>query len=317
MKVHQSSLVRLGAALSAALLLGACSGGGQAPSAAPATNAAAPTQADNGFDPEVVKSIKIDDYPIIPAVPAGMRSLYQAGLAAGNNPHVFSKLGDCMTENPHFLAPFSLGRYDLGAYVGLQEVIDQFAGYPSRGAKWDKDSFDTIGLASASGFNVAGPLDPTWADPQWCQAGESPIACEYRVTRPSLAVIMFGTNDVNYTDAATYDAYLRLIVRQTLANKTVPILSTFPTRPEDPAKTDLFNRIAIQVALDYDVPFMNLTRALEDLAHEGVDPDDTIHLSRPPDDRVDVFDAQHLQYGFTVRNLVTLQALDAVWRAVR
>ncbi len=84
MAANQSSHVRLGAALSAAaLLLGACSGGGPAPSAAPATNAAASTQADNGFDPEVVKSIKIDDYPIIPAVPAGMRSHSRRCVASG------------------------------------------------------------------------------------------------------------------------------------------------------------------------------------------------------------------------------------------
>jgi hypothetical protein len=32
---------------------------------------------------------------------------------------------------------------------------------------------------------------------------------------------------------------------------------------------------------------------------------------------VDNFSEPNLQAGFTVRNLVTLQALEAVWRAVR
>jgi hypothetical protein len=316
-----SSVKRLAPALlMVALVLAACSGGvTPAPTAAasPSASAAQTPAAAGAFDPASVASIVIDDFPVVPDVPAGMRALYQTGLAAGNDPHVFSKLGDCMTENPHFLAPFSAKQYDLGAYADLQPVLDQFLGFSPRGAGWDKDSFSTVGLASAAGFNVAGPLDPTWADPTLCRGGESPLACEYRVARPSLAVIMFGTNDVNYTDAATYDTYLRLIVQQTLAHQTVPILSTFPTRPEDPAKTDLFNKIALKIAQDYGVPIMNLTRALRPLPDEGVDPNDTIHLSRPPDDRVDVFDAGHLQYGFTVRNLVTLQALDAVWRAVR
>ena len=36
----------------------------------------------------------------------------------------------------------------------------------------------------------------------------------------------------------------------------------------------------------------------------------------PPDGRVDVFSTENLGYGFTQRNLVTLQALDVVLRAV-
>lgn len=269
------------------------------------------------FDPASVANINLDDYPVIPAVGPGVKEIYQAGLARGNNPRVFSKLGDCMTENPNFLGQFSEGRYDLGAYGYLKEVIDHFAGVPARAEGWEEDSFATIGLAAASGFNIAGPLDPTWANPQWCSAGESPVACEYRVARPGFAVIMFGTNDVTYTEPDAYDFYLRSLVIQTLDHDTVPILSTFPTRPEDPEKSLLLNRIVVRAALDYGVPLMNLSRALEPLPNHGVDPNDTIHLTVPADQRVDNFTEVNLQAGFTVRNLVTLQALDAVWRAVR
>lgn len=74
-------------------------------------------------------------------------------------------------------------------------------------------------------------LDSTWADPQWCLSGETPLACEYRVTRPSIALIMFGINDGAATEPEAYEAYLRLIVTQTLERKIVPVLHTFPTRP--------------------------------------------------------------------------------------
>ena len=173
-----------------------------------------------------------------------------------------------------------------------------------------------MGLAAASGFNVAAPLDATWADPKWCQGGESPAACEYRVARPSVAMIMFGTNDVGFTDAASYDYFLRGLIDQTIDSGVLPLLSTFPTRPENPAKSLLLNQIVAKVAQDYDIPLVNLNRALEPLPHLGINPADPIHLSVPPDGRVDRFTADELQYGFTMRNLVTLQALQAVLKAV-
>lgn len=270
------------------------------------------------FDPASVQNIQLEDYAVVPEnISPEMRAMYQAGLAQGLRPNVFSKLGDCMTENEFFLAPFGDGDFDLGPYSALSETLKHFAGTPARnGQNWQKDSFVTFGLAAAGGFNIVGPFDVTWANPKWCEGSENPLACEYRVAQPSFAVLMFGTNDVQYTEAATYDFYLRSLVDETLRRNIVPILSTFPTRPENEAKSKLFNQIVIKVAQDYAVPLMNLNRALEPLPHHGVDPNDTIHLSAPPDGRVDVFSEANLQYGFTMRNLVTLQALDVVWRAV-
>ncbi len=307
----------------ASLVLGACGPApANGPTPAPVSTAATtpiarpPTPVFGAFDPASVSQIKLDDYPIIPAISATARAIYQAGQARGNNPRVFSKLGDCMTENPFFLVTFSQGQYDLGQYAELQAVLDHYKGVPARNNGWPKDSFATVGLAAASGFNVAAPLDATWADPKWCQGGESPAACEYRVATPSVALIMFGTNDVGVTDAASYDFFMRSLIDQTLDSGVLPLLSTFPTRPENPAKSLLFNQIVVKVALDYDIPLVNLNRALEPLPHEGVNPADTIHLSVPPDGRVDHFTPDDLQYGFTLRNLVTLQALAAVLKAV-
>jgi len=315
--------------ITVSLLLGACglspTASAPRPTSSPAPSVTAspvvrpiarpPTPVFGAFNPASVSSLKLDDYPVIPSISPTALAIYQAGLARGNNPRVFSKLGDCMTENPYFLVTFSQGQYDLGQYADLQSVLDHYKGVPARGDDWKLDSFATVGLASASGFNVAGPLDPTWADPKWCKGGESPAACEYRVAHPSVALIMFGTNDVGLTDPASYDFYLRSLIDQTLDAGVLPLLSTFPTRPEDPAKSLLLNQIVVRVALDYGIPLVNLNRALEPLPHQGVNPADTIHLSVPPDGRVDRFTPDELQYGFTLRNLVTLQALQAVMKA--
>jgi hypothetical protein len=302
--------------LSLFCILGACAAQKSAPPANDAIKRPA-LPSPSQFDSASVSDIKLSDVPILPQVSPAMREVYQAGLKQGNNPHVFAKLGDCMTENPYFLSPFAEGKYDLGQYQSLTATIEQFYGYPTRNNGWKKDSFATVGLASAGGFNVAAPLDATWSDPDWCQGGESPLACEYRVSKPSIAIIMFGTNDVNYTDAATYNYYLRTIISATLDQNIVPVLNTFPTRPEDPQKSLLLNQIVVKAAQDYGIPLVNLNRALDELPNDGVNPQDSTHLSTPADGRVDVFSPANLQTGFTVRNLVTLQALDAVLKAVK
>jgi hypothetical protein len=304
------------AALLAAAALSACV------SAADSTQTRPPLPKAGSFDPASVASIDVLLPPVQPeisdAVRANIRAVYARGAEAGARASVFSKLGDCMTDNKHFLTPFSDGDYALGEHAGLDATVKRFAATPARSGDkpWTQNAFGTPSLSAAGGFNVAAPLDPIWADPAWCQPSETPLACEFRVAKPAFAVIMFGTNDVGATDADTYNVYLRTIVSSTLDAGVVPVLSTFPLRPEDAAKTKLFNQITIQVARDYAVPMMNLTRALDPLPDHGVDPKDTIHLNAPPDGRTDIFDAEHLRYGFTMRNLVTLQALDVVARAV-
>lgn len=292
------------------------------PAASPPSRPAPPVFGQ--FDPSTTRDIDVDALPVLPeitpALAESLRAIYRDGLAKGNNPRVFAKLGDCMTENEYFLVPLSAGRYELGDYAALKPTLEHFLGVPTRangGRPWDKDSFATVGLASAGGFNVAGPLDPTWSNPEWCAADESPLQCELRVSKPAFAVVMFGTNDVNTTDLATYDFYLRTIISQTLDAGVIPILNTFPTRPENPDKTRQLNQIVAKVAQDYGIPLVNLNRALAALPNQGVDPKDTTHLTVPPDGRVDIFSGEHLRYGFTVRNLVTLQALDLVLKTVK
>jgi hypothetical protein len=313
----RAALVVLGALLLAACQPAATPSPTAPPPAALPTIVSPPLPALDAFDPASVADIDLAAYPVIPAISDNARAIYAAGLARGNNPGVFSKLGDCMTENPYFLVTFDDGDYNLGEYTSLASVLSHYAQAPARSADWTKNSFATIGLAAASGFNIAGPLDATWADPAWCKGGESPAACEFRWAQPSVAVIMFGTNDVSFTDPATYNYFLRTLVAETIDHGVLPLLNTFPTRPEDPEKSLLLNRIVVRVAEDYDIPLVNLNQALEPLPHHGVDPNDTIHLSVPADQQVDYFTPEHLQSGFTMRNLVTLQALEAVLEAVK
>jgi hypothetical protein len=242
-----------------------------------------------------------------------MREIYKRGLAQGNNPRVFSKLGDCMTDNAYYLKPFADLRAEWGDHLPMVEVVKFFKGVPARTEQgWREDSFATTTFTSAGGFNVAGPLDPTWADPKWCKSGETPIACEYRVAKPSIAIIMFGTNDVTATEPADFEKYLREITKETLKQNIVPVLNTFPTRPENPAKSLLLNQLVVKVARELDVPLINFNRAIEPLPNKGIDAKDSTHLSLPTSGRADVFTKEGLLAGANLRNLITLQMLAVI-----
>lgn len=270
-----------------------------------------PTLGD--FDPEQVADIDIEAYPVMPELTAHAQAIYRAG----NNPQIFSKVGDCMTAAPEFMTTCGLD-IDFGDYDDLTAVVDYFAGEPARGGArgWEQDSFATASLASASGFNTTSALDSLWADPEWCERGETPLACEYRLSQPAFAMIMFGTNDVQSLEPEEFDYYLRLVVLETIEHGVVPVLNTFPGRPEYPDKSQLFNRIIIKVAADYDIPLVNLWRALQDLPDAGVNTEKTIHLTAPESGQWCDFTEETLQTGYPVRNLVTLQALDKLWRGL-
>jgi hypothetical protein len=269
-----------------------------------------PTLGD--FDPATVADIDIEAYPVMPEVTDHAREIFAAGRAAGLNPRRFSKIGDCMTAAEWFLTPFGTGEHDLGEYTSLQPVLDFFGGIPARDEGFTADSFANPGLSTASGFNAASVLDPAWADPEWCQPNESPLACEYRVTRPGIAIVMFGTNDVFFLEAHEFDFHYRNVILATLEANILPVLNTFPVRPEFPEQSLLFNQIIIRIAEDYDLPLVNLYLALQALPDQGVDTTETIHLTVPADGNAGILDEEHLTAGYTFRNLITLQALDVL-----
>jgi hypothetical protein len=258
------------------------------------------------FDPAALEEIDPADYPVLPDLTDAAREIFERGQAREmpRDPQMFSKVGDSMTASEQFLSAFGGEQYDLGEYVDLQNVVEWFAA----GGAFDRDNY-----ANALGFSTASALDSTWADKDVCAANESPLTCEYRVSNSAFALIMFGTNDVMAFDASLYDYFLRLVVLETMAADVVPILYTMPIKPEAPELSAVFNQIILKIAADYDLPVINLVIALEPLPNYGVDLDDTLHLTTPqPPATAATFTEDGLNAGYTVRNLVTLQALAAL-----
>lgn len=254
--------------------------------------------------------------PIVPQLTSAMRSTIQSivkrGKDRGNNLRVFAKVGDCMSDHWAFLSVIGFKRFDLGKYGYLQATIDHFSVPPRPNTH---NSFDIDSQASHNGFNSAGVLNYEFANTKGnerlCVGRESPMTCEYRVNKPIVAVIMFGTADVLTMTPREFNYYMRLIVKETIATGVVPLLSTFPENPNVAQQSHQINQVVLTIAKDMNLPVMNLQAALSSLPNNGID-NDGIHLTVPPDGNSAIFDEAHLKYGYTVRNLVTLQALEAI-----
>jgi hypothetical protein len=254
------------------------------------------------------------DYPVLPVVTPYAAQIFQRGLSLGNRPEVFARAGDCMSSDGFlFLGKFGSDNYDLGSYSALQAVIDYYRKVSPRPGT--VNSFLAPSYAAQNGFNASAVEDPLWLDTAVCPEGSSPLACEYQLTKPAVSIIMFGTNDILSLTAAQYDFYLRLVVFDTIDRGIIPLLSTFPGNLNVSKRANQFNQIVYRVARDYDVPVMNLWLALQPLPGKGLDAG-TGYLSQVATTRVSYFTKANLQYGYTVRNLITLQALDIVWRQV-
>jgi len=262
------------------------------------------------FDPATIADVVLEDYPVLPTMSDHALAIFERGQAAGRNAAMFSKVGDSMTASESFLTDFASDNYDLGEYENLQAVID-FIQAESQTAE-GTTAFDRINYATQLGFSTSSALDPTWAVDEACEANESPLACEYRVSNSAFALIMFGTNDVMNFDAATFDYFLRLVVLETINHDVVPVLYTFPIRPEKPDEALELNKVIVRIAEDYDLPLINLVVALADMPNGGVNLEDPLHLTIPTEGTVATFTEAGLRGGYTVRNLVTLQALDVL-----
>ena len=224
-----------------------------------------------------------------------VRATYELGQELGNNPHAFSKIGDCNSEPPFFLVKFDEGAYDLGPYRYLQPAIDHFAG-----------SFARKSAAVWTGNHAWAVLDPTWANPAMCLAGETPIACEFRVNRPSIVLIRLGTNESSTPDL--FETHLRQIIEFSLEHGTIPVLGTKADRLEG---SDAINERIRALADEYEIPLWDFSRAADNIPGRGLRPDGfhmtyTAPLYNTP---------AALQTGHSVQNLTALMALDAVWRS--
>jgi formylglycine-generating enzyme required for sulfatase activity len=243
----------------------------------------------------------------LPEVPTGVsdrvREIYQRGLVMGNDPNAFSKVGDCHSTNPYFLADYDLGQnvYDLGDYAYMQPTIDYFEG-----------SFSRTSLAAKNGLSTAGVLAPLWSDWKQCSGNETPLDCEFRQHRPSFAIISLGTNEAYNVklDRSTFEPRLRRILEHSIDQGVVPILST---KADNDEGDHYINYVTARLALEYELPLWNFWRAVQELPQHGMRSADHLTFA-PTKSYTDFSRPEYLTYGMQVRNLTALQVLDMMRR---
>lgn len=222
------------------------------------------------------------------------REIFLRGQTQGNDPNAFSTIGDCNSDIGVYLGFFAWGPYNLGPYAYLQPVIDHFSG-----------SFGRQSVTTWTGNHAWMLFDSTWANPDLCRPGESPLECEYRRHRPSIFLIELGTNEAG---AHTFADDLRAIVDYAIDKGVIPVLATKAHPPNSPVEDN--NATIRALAAEYNVPLWDFGAVAETLPANGLRADE-VHLTWHPLDYTETA-AQYA--GHPVHNLTALMALDAVWR---
>lgn len=230
------------------------------------------------------------EWSIIPDLTSTARAVYEKGLAMGNDPHAFSKVGDCQNLKTVFLWKYDhLDIYsfdwDIDPYL---DTIENFAGY-----------FDRDGYSAQYGFTAASPLSQIQADLQYCQPGETPLECELRITRPSIVLISLEF-PFNGRTPGLYEQYVRRIIEYSMQQGVMPILAT---KADNVEKDHSINLTIASLAYEYDLPLWNWWAAAQDLADAGIDPyRDGFHIS---------------EQAWEERSKTFLQVLDHLWKQLQ
>jgi hypothetical protein len=258
------------------------------------------------------------------------REIYTAGLEAGNSPDVFAKVGDSITESSSFLQELACGPPAWGRWSALEATRNYYGLHtfpPSFTSVWCEraNSFSRASATAVSGWDAADAITAPMDDPRPGCRGLAPLECEFALVNPSVALIMYGTNDVeSFTPEAYEDNLSALVVRSATAG-VVPVLSTIPPRTDSRERNRrviAFNRVVLRVAHSFHVPVWNYWRSLQGermvnhgMGEDGVHPNLYGGCEEPRGCRPLDFTRRGLRYGYNQRNLGALRVLDRL-RAV-
>jgi hypothetical protein len=240
---------------------------------------------------------------------ARLRAIWQAGQARGRRPNVLAKVGDSITASGSFLADVGDGRAVLGNHRELAPIIAYY-----RAARVDRsegrahNSLNRRSLAAKAGWMGS---DILGIHPGRPVVKPSPLQQEYGAINPSVALIMFGTNDIDQTGVDFFSSNLTAIVHTSIDAGIIPVLSTIPDRmdyPQAAYRTAPFNDAIRDLAAQEHLPLIEYWAAMRQLPNNGLG-SDMVHPSIYPGHGSVTFTAKGLRYGWNLRNFLTLQML--------
>jgi len=216
---------------------------------------------------------------------------------------VFSKMGGSSVASQAFLHCFATEYVDLGERPELAETIDFF----NTGRR---NSFNRQSEAAGVSWNLRYVL------------GGRPASFreELEETGARWALVLFGGNDAQNENERVYFKRLVYLVERLEEMGVVPILGS--AMPRRNAYKDRwihrFNLITEAVAKNWSLPYIDYHGALSALPRKGLARDGMHPNVLPPGGYKTScqLTEKGLRYGNNVRNLLTLEMLDALRRAV-
>lgn len=195
----------------------------------------------------------------------------------------------------------------LGDHSALAPTIEHFKTVKLSGGA---DSWSRASLSARSGQTA-----------NWAVTGSpSPIDQESAATNPRFAVVMFGSNDVGWYNpppypvadqAEDYETSMRAVADALIAKGIIPLLTTMPPRQGYESYVPVYSGVVRAIAQGRQIPLIDYNRELMSIAPPRGLSGDGIHPSVQDYNTACWFDSTSLSlYGYNIRNLATLQALD-------
>lgn len=238
--------------------------------------------------------------PITPHVAEHLRTLAAAGDGLADD--VFMKVGASTEVNTNNLYCFAdADAVQLGDHEALAPTLARFRGGDADGTT----PFDRASLAAEVGRGAG-----------WAITGDpSPLTAELAAISPALALVHYGTNDMQLgiTHASAlppfYDAMGELLDTLELRG-VVPVVLAIMRRGDDPAANrwvPVYNAALRATAQARQIPLIDTYLAIDSLPGHGLGADG-LHLEPDPDGACLLTEAG-LEHGYNRRNLAQLELL--------
>lgn len=242
-----------------------------------------------------------DPPPLSDAVVARVQEIH------AHNPDLrddaFAKMGGSSVASKAFLHCFATPHVDLGEHDELAPTLDYFN--TGRHSSFNRES-----EAAGVSWNLKYVLGGRPAN----------FRQEIGTTQARWALILFGGNDAQNENERIYLKRLVYLIEQLEDVGVVPIVgSALPRRSRSKDRwIQRFNAITEAVARHWALPFIDYHGALSTLPRKGLAGDGVHPNVLPPGGlgTACVLTKKGLRYGNNVRNLLTLQMLDALRKTV-
>lgn len=253
-----------------------------------------------------------------------------AALAPDHPEAMFIKVGDsisaggghmsqflCQLDLPDWTPdtmPWDFAR-DISAQEYLRPALDFFLTLqvPSRvfdeGQEQYYSPFARDSLATMVG-----------ASADWAISGNpSPLLQEIDSMNPRYAIVMYGSNDVGgYGNLGEKMDYIMRrfvpLIDNCISNGVIPIMTAPPLSGDHYDESITLGHLIRALSQDRQVPFLNYQHAMWSLPNHGLG-GDNVHPTYVQYNQIAWFNAEDLDYGYNLRNLLSLEALQRMYES--